>query len=185
MSFEAAIAAAAEVAAAAAKIDSSVLSSIMSSSSVSSMSSASSGDASMRSVEDADWLTTTVDRFAYLKVRDTMQEKWLAFAYGEEPWTGWSGRHGSSQSQPQSNHPPDLRTSVSSATSTFPNGIVKPEKVFIFGPEGETGERGSAIFDGRRRRAMWSEVLEPLGWSLVQKLGVELSRGPACADRAR
>jgi hypothetical protein len=194
MSFEAALEAAA-AAASAAKIDpnvlaSSIVSSSVSSSSLSSMSSVSSGDTTMRSVADADWLMTTVDRFAYLRVRDTMQEKWLAFAYGEEPWTAWSGRHGTSHSHSQSNHPPDPRTTMSSVTpSAFANGVTsdpqfKPEKVFIFGPEGETGERGTAIFDGRRRRLVWREVLEPLGWTLVQKLGVELSRGPAC-DRAR
>jgi len=186
MSFEAALVAAAEAAAEAAKIDPNILASSISSSSVSSMSSSDSGDTLMRSVEDADWLMTTVDQFSYLRVRDTMQEKWIAFAYGEEPWTPWSGRHGSSQSQ--SNHPPDLSTVVSPVvTSTVtPPPSTKPEKVFIFGPEGETGERGSAIFDGRRRRVVWNEVLEPLGWALVQKLGVELSRGPAtCASRAR
>lgn len=182
MSFEAVLVAAAE---AAAVIDANILASSISSSSVSSMSSSDSGDTLMRSMEDTDWLMTTVDRFSYLRVRDTIQEKWIAFAYGEEPWTPWSGRHGSSQSQ--SNHPPDPRPPVSSVvTSTLtPPASTKPEKVFIFGPEGEIGERGSAIFDGRRRRAVWNEVLEPLGWALVQKLGVELSRGPACADRAR
>lgn len=176
MNFEAALTAAAEAAASAPKINPSILVSsiVSSSSSVSSMSSASSGDTSMRSVEDTDWLITSVDRFAYLRVRDTMQEKWIAFAYGEEPWTAWSG-HGSSQTHRQS----DPR--IAAPVAPYPS----PIKVFIFGPEGETGERGSAIFDGRRRRAVWSEVLEPLGWSLVQKLGVELSRGPPCADRAR
>lgn len=197
MIFGAAMAAAAEAVAAAAaapeavKIDPSVLvSSVRSSSSVSSMSSGSSSDISMRSVGDTDWLVTAVDRCAYLRVRDAMQEKWIAFAYGEEPWTPWSGRptHEAPQDHAQFNHPPDPRT-VAPKTTHYTNGIplpsIKPEKVFIFGPEGETGERGSAIFDGRRRRAVWAEVLEPLGWALVQKLGVELSRGPAGADRTR
>ncbi|KAH9477763.1 Lipase 3 [Psilocybe cubensis] len=60
----------------------------------------------------------------------------------------------------------------------------REDKVFVFGPEGETGERSREIFEGRRRRRLWSEALEPLGAALVQKLGVELSRGPAHgADR--
>ncbi|KAF8970161.1 Alpha/Beta hydrolase protein [Flammula alnicola] len=60
----------------------------------------------------------------------------------------------------------------------------REDKVFVFGPEGETGERSKEIFNGRRRKQMWKEALEPLGASLVQKFGVELSRGPALgADR--
>lgn len=188
LSFEAALSAAAEAAAAIAaapKIDPSTLvSSIVSSSSASSLSS----DTSSRLTEDTDWLVTNVDRFAYMRIRDTIQDKWIAFAYGEEPWTPWTGRAGSSHLQYT-----DLTESqLSPPTRIPPNSFnphltsTKPEKVFIFGPEGETGERGSAIFDGRRRRAMWSEVLEPLGWTLVQKLGAELSRGPALgADRVR
>lgn len=54
----------------------------------------------------------------------------------------------------------------------------KEDKVFVFGPEGETGERSTCIFEGRRRKEMWKEALEPLGMQLVQKVGVELSRGP-------
>ncbi|KAG6812179.1 hypothetical protein H0H92_004047 [Tricholoma furcatifolium] len=54
----------------------------------------------------------------------------------------------------------------------------KEDKIFVFGPEGETGERSNFIFEGRRRREVWKEVLEPLGMQLVQKVGVELSRGP-------
>ncbi|KAK7464632.1 hypothetical protein VKT23_005840 [Stygiomarasmius scandens] len=52
------------------------------------------------------------------------------------------------------------------------------DKIFVFGPEGETGERTKWIFDGRRRKKVWRETLEPLGMQLVQKVGVELSRGP-------
>ncbi|KAF9239318.1 Alpha/Beta hydrolase protein [Melanogaster broomeanus] len=51
-------------------------------------------------------------------------------------------------------------------------------KVFVFGPEGETGERSADIFEGRRRRKLWEEVLRPLGIALVQKVGHELSNGP-------
>jgi hypothetical protein len=54
----------------------------------------------------------------------------------------------------------------------------KEDKIFVFGPEGETGERSSYIFEGRRRKEIWKEALEPLGMQLVQKVGVELSRGP-------
>lgn len=52
------------------------------------------------------------------------------------------------------------------------------DKVFVFGPEGEAGERSESIFEGRRRRQLWKSVFEPLGWQLVQKIGLELSRGP-------
>lgn len=54
----------------------------------------------------------------------------------------------------------------------------REDRVFVFGPEGETGERSDAIFEGRRRTQMWKDVLEPLGAHLVQKCSVELSRGP-------
>jgi len=104
-----------------------------------------------------------------------MQEKWLAFVYGESPWTPWEVAT------------PSNINSNDESRQTYPLSRPRPsEKVFVFGPEGETGERSSAIFEARRKRGVWSEVLEPLGWSLVQKFGVELSRGPALgADRAR
>jgi len=86
------------------------------------------------------WSTTVVDEWVYNRVRDAMQERWIAFAHGETPWD--------------------------------------ENKVFVFGPEGETGERSKTIFDGRRRTQMWKEAFEPLGMQLVQKIGVELSRGP-------
>jgi hypothetical protein len=87
-----------------------------------------------------EWMEPPVDQWTYTRVRDTMQERWIAFANGEEPWNA--------------------------------------EKVFVFGPEGEVGERSRHIFDSRRRRAVWREALEPLGMQLVQKVGMELSRGP-------
>ncbi|PFH47384.1 hypothetical protein AMATHDRAFT_152199 [Amanita thiersii Skay4041] len=86
------------------------------------------------------WMLPVVDEWTYSRVRDAMQERWIAFANGEVPW--------------------------------------KEDKVFVFGPEGETGERSMSIFEGRRRRQVWKEALEPLGMHLVQKVGVELSRGP-------
>ncbi|KAF9443507.1 alpha/beta-hydrolase [Macrolepiota fuliginosa MF-IS2] len=52
------------------------------------------------------------------------------------------------------------------------------DRVFVFGPEGETGERSRSIFEGRRRRQLWKDIFEPLGMQLVQKVGAELSRGP-------
>ncbi|KAJ7723365.1 Alpha/Beta hydrolase protein [Mycena metata] len=87
-----------------------------------------------------EWMEPPVDEWAYTRVRDTMQERWIAFAHGEEPW-----------------------------------GV---DKVFVFGPEGEIGERSCHIFESRRRKAVWEEALEPLGMQLVQKVGMELSRGP-------
>jgi carboxylesterase type B len=59
----------------------------------------------------------------------------------------------------------------------------REDKVFVFGPEGETGERSSCIFEGRRRKEIWKETLDPLGMQLVQKIGVELSRGPPLSSR--
>jgi len=139
-------------------------------------------------VDDADWLISTVDEYAYARVRDMMQQKWLAFAYGESPWTPWETPLASSSSN-ESIHHQDHRHHHHHQHAHHHHSHSHPsksEKVFVFGPEGETGERSSAIFEGRRRRHMWSEVLEPLGWALVQKFGVELSRGPALgADRAR
>lgn len=92
------------------------------------------------SLTEDGWSTAVVDEWAYNRVRDTMQERWIAFAHGEAPWD--------------------------------------ENKVFVFGPEGETGERSKLIFDGRRRTQMWKDAFEPLGMQLVQKIGVELSRGP-------
>ncbi|KAF9260554.1 alpha/beta-hydrolase [Marasmius fiardii PR-910] len=86
------------------------------------------------------WMAPVVDSYSYTRVRDAIQERWIAFANGETPWN--------------------------------------EEKVWVFGPEAETGERSRWIFDGRRRRCLWKEVLQPLGMSMVMKVGVELSRGP-------
>jgi carboxylesterase type B len=98
---------------------------------------------SSRNEDYLDWMQPIVDEWSYMRVRDAMQEKWIAFAHGQSPW--------------------------------------KEDKVFVFGPEGETGERSMSIFEGRRRRRLWQEALEPLGMSLVQKIGLELSRGPNMA----
>ncbi|GLB39173.1 putative type-B carboxylesterase lipase family protein [Lyophyllum shimeji] len=90
---------------------------------------------------DEEWpAAVVVDEWAYTRVRDAMQERWISFAHGEAPW--------------------------------------REDKVFVFGPEGETGERSSFIFEGRRRKETWKEALEPLGMQLAQKVGLELSRGP-------
>ncbi|TBU29371.1 carboxylesterase [Dichomitus squalens] len=96
---------------------------------------------------DADWAMPVVDDWTYSRVRNTIQERWLAFAYGEAPW--------------------------------------REDKVYVFGPEGETGERSMRIFQARRRTQVWKEALEPLGTSLVQKLGVELCNGPPADSRPR
>ena len=91
-------------------------------------------------VVDEEWGVAHVDGWAYGRIRDAIQGRWIAFAQGEVPWA--------------------------------------EDKVYVFGPEGECGERSECIFEGRRRTHAWKEVLEPLGMSLVQKVGVELSRGP-------
>ncbi|KAG9311719.1 hypothetical protein JVU11DRAFT_7958 [Chiua virens] len=56
-------------------------------------------------------------------------------------------------------------------------------KIFVFGPEGETGERSAGVFEGRRRRKIWEEVFRPLGSALVHKVGHELSNGPTLGAR--
>jgi hypothetical protein len=84
---------------------------------------------------------SVVDQYQYTAVRDALQSRWLAFAYGQAPWAR--------------------------------------DKVFVFGPEGEAGERGSTIFEGRRRTEAWRAALEPLGGTLVQKVGLELANGPS------
>ncbi|KIJ14562.1 hypothetical protein PAXINDRAFT_78894 [Paxillus involutus ATCC 200175] len=89
------------------------------------------------------WARPVVDEWSYTHVRDAIQSRWIAFAWGERPWDNSRG------------------------------------KIFVFGPEGETGERSAGIFEGRRRRKIWEEVLRPLGMALVQKVGHELSNGPA------
>jgi hypothetical protein len=83
------------------------------------------------------------DEWEFQKIRNTVQERWIAFAHGESPW--------------------------------------RDDKVFVFGPDGETGERSGNIVDTRRRRKAWREAFEPLGLKAVQKLGAELSSGPLMA----
>ncbi|KAF8271813.1 Alpha/Beta hydrolase protein [Lactarius quietus] len=83
----------------------------------------------------------SVDQYQYGAVRDALQSRWLAFAYGQAPWSR--------------------------------------DKVFVFGPEGEAGERGLNIFESRRRTSAWRNALEPLGDVLAQKVGLELSNGPS------
>lgn len=93
------------------------------------------------------WPHPVVDEWSYGRVRDAIQSRWIAFAWGERPW---DNSHG---------------------------------KVFVFGPEGETGERSAGVFEGRRRRKIWEEVLRPLGEALVHKVGHELSNGPVGGPR--
>ena len=88
------------------------------------------------------WAQPVVDELMYARVRDAIQERWIAFAQGEQPWDN------------------------------------SQAKIYVFGPEGETGERSAGIFEGRRRRRIWESVLKPLGMSLVQKVALELSNGP-------
>ncbi|KAI8986634.1 Alpha/Beta hydrolase protein [Trametes punicea] len=95
---------------------------------------------------DADWAMPVVDDWTYARVRNAVQERWLAFAHGEAPW--------------------------------------REDKVFVFGPEGEVGERSMCIFQARRRTQMWKEALEPLGMQTVQKLGLELCNGPPADARS-
>ncbi|KAH8115948.1 alpha/beta-hydrolase [Phellopilus nigrolimitatus] len=59
-----------------------------------------------------------------------------------------------------------------------PISISAADKVFVFGPEGETGARSARIFAGRRRVHAWREALAPLGLATAQKVGLELGNGP-------
>lgn len=93
------------------------------------------------------WARPVVDEWTYARVRDAIQTRWIAFAWGERPWDNSRG------------------------------------KIFVFGPEGETGERSAGIFEGRRRRKLWEKVLRPLGIELVQKVGTELSNGPGLGSQ--
>jgi hypothetical protein len=96
-------------------------------------------------MDDEQWMTPVVDEWSYSRVRDTIQERWISFAYGQEPWHA--------------------------------------DKAFVFGPEGETGERSWSIFEGRRRKSVWNSALLPLGLSLAQKVGEELSNGPVVGTK--
>ncbi|THH04943.1 hypothetical protein EW146_g10039 [Bondarzewia mesenterica] len=91
---------------------------------------------------DNQWFVPSVSFATYTNIRKAIQSHWLAFAYGEAPW--------------------------SAAQDT----------VFVFGPEGEAGERCSQLFEGRRRRAVWKRALAPLGVETVRKIGIELGNGP-------
>ncbi|KAI0824855.1 carboxylesterase [Trametes gibbosa] len=95
---------------------------------------------------DADWAMPVVDDWTYARVRNAIQERWLAFAHGRAPW--------------------------------------RAEGVYVFGPEGEVGERSTKIFQARRRAQVWKEALDPLGMEIVQKLGVELCNGPPVDSRS-
>lgn len=77
-----------------------------------------------------------------------------------------------------------IRDALQSRWLTFAYGAApwSRDKVFVFGPEGEAGERGSNIFEGRRRTEAWRTALEPLGRAIVQKIGLELSNGPSGAQ---
>ncbi|EJD05489.1 alpha/beta-hydrolase [Fomitiporia mediterranea MF3/22] len=59
-----------------------------------------------------------------------------------------------------------------------PISISEADKVFVFGPDGETGARSAAIFAGRRRVHAWRSALAPLGLATAQKVGLELGNGP-------
>ncbi|KAH9849061.1 carboxylesterase [Lenzites betulinus] len=95
---------------------------------------------------EADWAMPVVDDWTYARVRNAIQERWLAFAHGRAPW--------------------------------------RSDGVYVFGPEGEVGERSTKIFQARRRASVWKEALDPLGMELVQKLGVELCNGPPVDSRS-
>lgn len=63
--------------------------------------------------------------------------------------------------------------------------ISAADRVFVFGPDGETGTRSATIFAGRRRVHAWRSALAPLGLATAQKVGLELGNGPPqpCSPR--
>ncbi|KAI0027670.1 carboxylesterase, partial [Vararia minispora EC-137] len=74
-----------------------------------------------------------------------------------------------------------VRDAMQGRWLAFAHGVPAPwgaDKVYVFGPEGETGERRLDIFAGRRRTEVWTNVFEPLGRDVVLKIGTELSNGP-------
>ncbi|KAL5498676.1 hypothetical protein ACEPAH_2031 [Sanghuangporus vaninii] len=66
-----------------------------------------------------------------------------------------------------------------------PISISAADRVFVFGPDGETGTRSATIFAGRRRVHAWRSALAPLGLATAQKVGLELGNGPPqpCSPR--
>ncbi|KAF9030128.1 alpha/beta-hydrolase [Hymenopellis radicata] len=78
-----------------------------------------------------------------------------------------------------------IRDTMQDKWISFAHGAApwNEDKVFVFGPEGETGERSQSIFAGRRRAQAWKTAFEPLGMHVVHKIGVELSRGPPLNSR--
>ena len=76
----------------------------------------------------------------------------------------------------------NIRTTLQARWLTFAYGQApwssSENAVFVFGPEGETGERSLEVFEGRRRRAVWKTALASLGLDMVRKIGVELGNGP-------
>lgn len=73
-----------------------------------------------------------------------------------------------------------VRNAIQEKWFTFAYGESpwREDRLFLFGPEGETGERRMSLFEVRRRAKLWKEALAPLGIQLVQKVGMELSNGP-------
>jgi len=196
--------------------------------------------------------------WAGMKVRSEMQERWLTFAQGEDPWDpltpqppkgvadnlptpmlspsssfsfgrlrsvspgdrtsyftpgssrsssfshtgsetyGQDGPHAHSHAHAHihgnslmhHHHTPHMHphphhgrqhrasTKIPPVPAVPPTSISESDKVFVFGPEGETGTRSAKIFAGRRRVHAWREALAPLGLATAQKVGLELGNGP-------
>ncbi|TDL19571.1 alpha/beta-hydrolase [Rickenella mellea] len=144
-----------------------------------------------------------------VKVRDAMQSRWLAFANGEQPWeplrsvdpeTAFFSTDIMDSTCPQHTPPPtpadsDSESSDSESEAAASAAVARiketqvsklPEnKIYVFGPEGETGERSMTIFEGRRRVHAWRDTFAPLGLHVIQKVGLELGNGPPVDSKAR
>ncbi|KAF8506291.1 carboxylesterase [Hysterangium stoloniferum] len=96
---------------------------------------------------DSDYFGSSDFAYNATRVCRAMQERWIAFAHGEHPWS--------------------------------------PEKLYVFGPEGEIGERHlEDELSVRRRLCEWRQTLEMLPPELVHKLAIELSNGPRVSPRS-
>ncbi|KAF8581288.1 alpha/beta-hydrolase [Ramaria rubella] len=91
--------------------------------------------------DDGDYFWSSDFEYNAERVRRAIQDRWIAFAYGERPWS--------------------------------------QDKLYVFGPEGEIGERDlERELSSRRRMVEWREAFAALTPEMVHKVAVELGNGP-------
>ncbi|KZS97202.1 alpha/beta-hydrolase [Sistotremastrum niveocremeum HHB9708] len=108
------------------------------------------------------------------RIRNAIQDRWIAFANGEEPWTPF-------HYEPPSSALTSADSDSDSDSLDTPTQSEAESGVFVFGPCGEFGSRPVCELDYRRRRDAWHEGFEVPGLSLqeIVKIGSELANGPA------